>query len=56
MKIRRVLPPKILAAMMAALPLPGSPLYDGDNQRIVEQTLSDVATYQDARVDSNPDG
>lgn len=45
MKIRRVLPPKFLAAMVAVLPLPGSPLYDGDDQRIVDQALSDGATY-----------
>jgi membrane complex biogenesis BtpA family protein len=52
MKIRRVLPSKFLVAMVAVLPLPGSPLYDGDDQRIVDQALSDVDTYQDARVDS----
>jgi uncharacterized protein len=52
MKITRVLPHKFLAAMVAVLPLPGSPLYDGDDQRIVDQALSDVDTYQDARVDS----
>jgi predicted TIM-barrel enzyme len=52
MKIRRVLPPKFLTAMVAVLPLPGSPLYDGDDKRIVEQTLSDVTTYQEVRMDS----
>lgn len=52
MKTRRLLPPKFLAAMVAVLPLPGSPLYDGDDQRVMDQALSDVDIYGDAGVDS----
>lgn len=36
MKPRRILLPKFLAAMVAVLPLPGSPLYDGDEQRVFD--------------------
>lgn len=52
MKTIRNLPPKFLAAMIAVLPLPGSPLYDGDDQRVVEQALSDLEVYKSAEVDS----
>lgn len=52
MKNKRVLPPKFLAAMVAVLPLPGSPLYDGDDQRVIDQALSDVDVYGQAGVDS----
>jgi membrane complex biogenesis BtpA family protein len=52
MKSKRVMPPKFLAAMVAVLPLPGSPLYDGDDQRVIAQALSDVDVYQQAGVDS----
>ena len=48
----RPLPPKFLAAMIAVLPLPGSPLYDGDDQRVIEQALADLEVYKDAGVDS----
>ena len=48
----RQLPPKFLAAMIAVLPLPGSPLYDGDDQRVIEQALADLEVYKDAGVDS----
>jgi predicted TIM-barrel enzyme len=48
----RILPPKFLAAMIAVLPLPGSPLYDGDDQRVIDQALSDLEHYQTAGVDS----
>lgn len=48
----RTLPPKFLAAMIAVLPLPGSPLYDGDDQRVMDQALSDLEQYQAAGVDS----
>lgn len=48
----RALPPKFLAAMIAVLPLPGSPLYDGDDKRVIEQALSDLEHYQRAGVDS----
>lgn len=48
----RALPPKFLAAMIAVLPLPGSPLYDGNDQRVVDQALSDLGLYKSAGVDS----
>jgi len=48
----RTLPPKFLAAMIAVLPLPGSPLYDGDDQRVIDQALSDLEHYKEAGVDS----
>src|SRR5688500_10698514 len=48
----RILPPKFLAAMIAVLPLPGAPLYDGDDQRVIDQALSDLETYKKADVDS----
>jgi len=52
MKSARVLPPKFLAAMVAVLPLPGSPLYDGDDQRVIDQALADLDIYKKAGVDS----
>jgi uncharacterized protein len=52
MKNIRVLPPKFLSAMIAVLPLPGSPLYDGDDQRVMDQALADLEVYQNAGVDS----
>src|SRR5688500_18524583 len=52
MKAERTLPPKFLAAMIAVLPLPGAPLYDGDDQRVIDQALSDLETYKKADVDS----
>jgi membrane complex biogenesis BtpA family protein len=48
----RILTPKFLAAMIAVLPLPGSPLYDGDDQRVIDQALSDLEHYKEAGVDS----
>ncbi|MGE5462381.1 MAG: BtpA/SgcQ family protein, partial [Syntrophothermus sp.] len=48
----RPLPPKFLAAMVAVLPLPGSPLYDGDDQRVMDQALADLEVYKNAGVDS----
>jgi membrane complex biogenesis BtpA family protein len=50
--MRRLLPPKFLAAMIAVLPLPGSPLYDGDDQRVVDQALADLDVYKQAGVNS----
>ncbi len=38
--------------MVAVLPLPGSPLYDGDDQRVMDQALADLEMYQSAGVDS----
>ena len=52
MKSIRNLPPKFLAAMVAVLPLPGSPLYDGDDQRVMDQALADLEVYRNAGVDS----
>ena len=48
----RHLPPKFLAAMIAVLPLPGSPLYEGDDQNVMDQALADLEIYQQAGVDS----
>src|SRR5919205_348783 len=52
MKLVRTLPPKFLAAMIAVLPLPGSPLYDGDDQKVMDQALADLEAYKNAGVDS----
>src|SRR5215212_6769576 len=52
MKIVRPLPPKFLAAMIAVLPLPGSPLYEGDDQTVMDQALADLDVYQQAGADS----
>jgi membrane complex biogenesis BtpA family protein len=52
MRTIRSLPPKFLAAVVAVLPLPGSPLYDGDDQRVIDQVLADLQVYQEAGVDS----
>src|SRR6186997_822168 len=52
MKTARVLPPKFLAAMIAVLPLPGSPLYKGNDQRVMDQALADLDIYKKAGVDS----
>ncbi|HMK19598.1 MAG TPA: BtpA/SgcQ family protein [Chitinophagaceae bacterium] len=52
MKNVRVLPQKFLAAMIAVLPLPGSPLYDGDDQRVIDQALEDLDIYKKEGVDS----
>ena len=52
MRTVRNLPPKFLAAMIAVLPLPGSPLYEGDDQKVMDQALADLEVYQQAGVDS----
>src|SRR6187401_296513 len=52
MESSRMLPDKFLAAMIAVLPLPGSPLYDGDDQRVIDQALADLDIYKKAGVDS----
>src|SRR6188474_541655 len=52
MNITRQLPPRFLAAMIAVLPLPGSPLYDGNDQRVIARALEDLQVYKDAGVDS----
>ena len=38
--------------MIAVLPLPGSPRYDGDDKKIVDHALSDLEHYVNAGVDS----
>ena len=48
----RILPDKFLAAMIAVLPLPGAPRYDGNDDRILAQALSDLAHYNEAGVDA----
>src|SRR5215207_4191582 len=52
MKTVRILPPKFLAAMIAVLPLPGSPRYDGNDQKVIDQAVSDLEHYKKAGVDS----
>jgi uncharacterized protein len=52
MKPVRNLPPKFLAAMIAVLPLPGSPLYDGYDGKVMDQALSDLEVYKKAGADS----
>src|ERR1700752_1530404 len=52
MKAVRILPPKFLAAMIAVLPLQGSPLYNGDDRRVMDQALADLDVYKKAGVDS----
>jgi len=52
MESPRMLPEKFLAAMIAVLPLPGSPLYDGDDQKVMDQALADLDLYKQAGVDS----
>jgi membrane complex biogenesis BtpA family protein len=48
----RPLPDKFLAAMIASRPLPGAPRYDGDDDRIVAQALSDLQRFREAGVDA----
>jgi membrane complex biogenesis BtpA family protein len=48
----RTLLPKFLAAMIAVRALPGSPRYDGDDDSVVTQALSDLESYKAAGVDS----
>jgi len=38
--------------MIALLPLPGAPLYDGDDQRIIDHALFDLEAYKKVGVDS----
>ena len=52
MKHARILPPKFLAAMIAVLPLPGSPLYNNDDKSVIDQALADLDHYKKAGVDS----
>lgn len=48
----RPLPDKFLAAMIAVLPLPGAPRYQGNDQRIITEALSDLVHYKSAGVDA----
>ncbi|HVV02429.1 MAG TPA: BtpA/SgcQ family protein, partial [Verrucomicrobiae bacterium] len=48
----RPLPAKCLAAMIAVRPLPGAPLYDGDNEKIEAAALADLAHYNREGVDA----
>ncbi len=48
----RPLPAKALIAMIALRPLPESPLYDGDDQRIIDQAMSDLEHYKKVGVDA----
>jgi uncharacterized protein len=48
----RIIPPKSLAAMIAVLPLPGAPLYDGDDTKVIDQALADLQLYKEQDVDS----
>ncbi len=48
----RPLEDKFLAAMIAVQPLPGSPLYAGDDLRILEAAVSDLEHYRVAGVDA----
>jgi len=51
-KPKRALPDKFLGTMIAVLPLPGSPLYAGNQKRVIEQALSDLNHYTEASVDA----
>src|ERR1041385_1872818 len=48
----RPLPPKFLGAMIAVMPLPGSPRYAGKDDLIVAQAISDLGHYTIAAVDA----
>lgn len=47
----RPLPKKFLAAMIAVQPLPGAPLYRGNDAQIVSRALADLEAYIEAGVD-----
>jgi len=48
----RSLPPHALTAMIALLPLPGSPRYAGDDDAILAQAMKDLEHYKRAGVDA----
>jgi hypothetical protein len=52
MKKFRELPPKSLAAMIAVRGLPESPLYEGDDQKVIDIALRDLEMYKKAGVQS----
>lgn len=49
---QREIPAKCLAAMIAVDPLPGSPLFEGSVERLVERAMSDLEVYSGGGVDS----
>jgi len=49
--MHRTFPDKFLAAMIAVQPMPGSPRYEGDDNKIVQAALSDLEHYGAAGVD-----
>src|SRR6185436_11591169 len=48
----RLLPNKFLGAMIAVQPLPGAPLYRGNDKGIVSQAISDAEAYLEAGIDA----
>lgn len=48
----RKFPDKYLAAMIAVRALPGSPLYEGSNEKVIKQALTDLKKYKKVGVDS----
>lgn len=48
----RSFPAKTLAAMIALRPLPGAPLYEGDDRAILDEALADLDHYIAAGVDA----
>src|SRR5690348_5107001 len=48
----RAFPKKFLGAMIAVQPLPGAPLYGGDDERIISHAISDAEAYCKAAVDA----
>lgn len=52
MKKPRELPPKSLAAMIAVRALPGAPLYEGNDQKVIDLAMKDLEIYKKAGVQS----
>src|SRR5262245_3878183 len=48
----RPLPKKFLGAMIAVQPLPGAPLYEGDDEHILFRAISDAQAYLETGVDA----
>jgi uncharacterized protein len=48
----RPLPKKFLGAVIAVEPLPGAPLYGGDDEGIISRAISDAEAYLEAEVDA----
>jgi membrane complex biogenesis BtpA family protein len=48
----QTLPEKFLGAVIALRPLPGAPLYDGNQTRIIKQAVADLDHYAAASVDA----